>query len=118
MTRDSRSSLYCPRYWVIFCLWQFIMDHELLLLEDPTEGLDAEMIQRLGQHFAECRRTRSLTILATMRAFSPLMETADRVAFMRGGRLEAVARHQDLLTMADAGMKQYLTAPGIPEQSL
>lgn len=95
-----------------------IMDQELLLLEDPTEGLDAEMIQRLGRLFAECRRTRSLTILATMRAFSSLMETADRVAFMRGGRLEAVARHQDLLTMADAGMKQYLTAPGIPEQSL
>jgi phospholipid/cholesterol/gamma-HCH transport system ATP-binding protein len=95
-----------------------IMDQELLLLEDPTEGLDAEMIQRLGQLFAECRRTRSLTILATMRTFSSLMETADRVAFMRGGRLEAVARHQDLLAMADAGMKQYLTAPGVPEQSL
>jgi len=95
-----------------------IMDQELLLLEDPTEGLDAEMIQRLGRLFAECRRTRPLTILATMRAFSSLMETADRVAFMRGGRLEAVARHQDLLTMADAGMKPYLTAPGIPEPSL
>ncbi len=95
-----------------------IMDQELLLLEDPTEGLDAEMIQRLGRLFAECRRTRPLTILATMRAFSSLMETADRVAFMRGGRLEAVARHQDLLAMADAGMKQYLTAPGIPGPSL
>lgn len=95
-----------------------IMDAELLLLEDPTEGLDAEMAQRLGQLFADCRRTRSLTILATMRAFTPLMEAADRVAFMRGGRLEAVARHQDLLTTADAGMRQYLTAAGTSEQSL
>lgn len=95
-----------------------IMDPELLLLEDPTMGLDVEMIQRLGRLLAECRRTRSLTILATMRVFSSLMETADRIAFMRGGRLEAVARRQDLLTTADAGMRQYLAPPGMPEQPL
>ena len=96
----------------------FIMDQELLLLEDPTEGLDAEMVGRLSQLFADYRRSRPLTILATMRAFSPLMESVDRIAFMRGGRIEAIGRHRDLLTMADAGMKLYLGAPVPPEQPI
>lgn len=91
-----------------------ILDQELLLLEDPMEGLDAEMIRRLGQLVADCRRSRPLTILATMRAFSPLMETVDRIAIMRGGRIEAIGPYKDLLTTADSAMKPYLGATAFP----
>lgn len=85
-----------------------ILGQELLLLDDAPEGLDAPMIQHLGQLRARSKETGSLTILATMRAYSPLMGAADRVAFVRDGRLQAVGRHADLLAMGDERMQGYL----------
>jgi len=85
-----------------------ILGQELLLLHDPTEGLDAPMIQRLGQLRTRYRGTKPLTILATMRTYSPLMETADRVAFLRDGTIQAVGRQQEMLAAADADMRGYL----------
>ena len=85
-----------------------ILDQELLLLDEPTDGMDAEMTGNLGRLLAEYRRTRRLTIIATLHAFSPLLDSVDRVAFMRDGRIEALGRHADLLAKAGADMKDYL----------
>lgn len=85
-----------------------ILDQELVLLDEPTDGMDADMIRRLTQFLADRRRSRPLTILATLHAYSPLLESADRVAFVRGGRIEALGSHADLSAKAGADMKDYL----------
>lgn len=85
-----------------------ILDQELLLLDEPTLGLDADMIRQLGQLLKEYRRSRPLTILAAMSAASALLHTADRVGFVRRGRLEALGRQAELLATGDARMQPYL----------
>jgi ABC-type transporter Mla maintaining outer membrane lipid asymmetry ATPase subunit MlaF len=85
-----------------------IMDQELVLLDEPTDGMDADMTRKLGQFLASHRQSRPLTILATLHAFSPLLESADRVAFVRGGRIEAIGSHAELVAKAGPGMKDYL----------
>jgi ABC-type transporter Mla maintaining outer membrane lipid asymmetry ATPase subunit MlaF len=85
-----------------------ILGQELLLLDDPAEGLDAPMVRHLGQLRAKYRETKPPAILATMRTYSPLMEEAERVAFLCDGKIQALGRHQDLLAMADERMQEYL----------
>lgn len=88
-----------------------IMDPDLLLLDGPGEGLDAEMEATLGELLARARRDRALTILVTLHDYSPLLESVDRVAFVRDGRVERMGSYAELLAGADQGMKPYL-APG------
>lgn len=85
-----------------------VLNQELLLLDDPTAGLDADTTCRLGQLLTECRRTRALTVMAISHSFTPLLETVDRVAFVRQGRIEAIGRYRDLVAMPGAGMQGYL----------
>jgi ABC-type sulfate/molybdate transport systems ATPase subunit len=85
-----------------------ILRPDLLLLDDVAAGLDAGMIARLQVYLSGRRRGGALTILATFRAPSPLLELADRVALLRGGRVDAVAPRETVLRDADSGAKLYL----------
>ncbi|MBI4400738.1 MAG: ATP-binding cassette domain-containing protein [Nitrospirae bacterium] len=85
-----------------------VLNQELLLLDDPTAGLDADMTHQLGRLLADHRRTRALTVMVTSHSFTPLLETMDRVAFVRHGRIEAIGRYRDLVAMPGAGMQGYL----------
>jgi ABC-type transporter Mla maintaining outer membrane lipid asymmetry ATPase subunit MlaF len=85
-----------------------IMDPELLLIDEPTAGLDAEMVQRVEQVLLEVRRARPVTMLLTMHAPSPLLQQADRVAFIRGGRIESLGRYADMAGTQDRTMQAYL----------
>lgn len=88
-----------------------VMEPELLLLDGPGEGLDAEMEAVLGGLLVAARRDRVLTILVTLHDYSPLLDSADRVGFVRDGRVERIGAYAELLAGADQGMKAYL-APG------
>jgi ABC-type transporter Mla maintaining outer membrane lipid asymmetry ATPase subunit MlaF len=85
-----------------------IMEPELLLLDDVTGGMDADMTRRLGHVLVACRQTRAVAVLATQRNTSPFFAMADRVAFVREGRIEAVGRPAEMLAIADGSMKEYL----------
>ncbi|WP_447972895.1 ABC transporter ATP-binding protein [Nitrospira sp. Kam-Ns4a] len=85
-----------------------VMEPDLLLLDGPTEGLDATMATTLGRLLAELRRARPVTILATLHGYSPLLEQADRVAFVRAGRVLRAGAYAALLAGADAEMRPYL----------
>ncbi len=84
-----------------------ILDQELLLLDDPVAGLDADMVLRLVQHLAACRDRRPLTIVATLRAPSPFMDLADRIALVRAGRIDAIGPRAALAQLTKAGMEAY-----------
>nr|MBI3611796.1 ATP-binding cassette domain-containing protein [Nitrospirota bacterium] len=84
------------------------LNQELLLLDDPLEGLDALTGKRLGGWLQAQRRSRPLTILATTRRASSLLSMVDRFAFVRNGQVQAQGRYEELLASADESMKDYL----------
>ena len=84
------------------------LDQELLLLDDPLEGLDALTSRRLGEWLRAQRQSRPLTILATTRRASSLLAMVDRFAFVRDGRVQAQGRYEELLASADDVMQDYL----------
>lgn len=86
-----------------------IMNPELLLIDEPAEGLDAEGILRVEQVLMEYRRTHPVTILVTMHTPSSLLQRADRIAFVRGGRIEAMGPYAELARVPDSSIKPYLT---------
>ena len=84
-----------------------VLDQELLLLDDPLGGLDAGMVRRLGEHFANRRQRGPVTVLATMRSYSPFLELADRVAVVRRGQIEAIGPRSVIAQHGGAEMSAY-----------
>jgi ABC-type sulfate/molybdate transport systems ATPase subunit len=64
-----------------------VLQPELLLLDDPVEGLDVDLVDRLGRHLLSLRERQPLSMLATLRAWSPLVEFADRILWIEEGRI-------------------------------
>ena len=85
-----------------------VMNQELLLIDEPMAGLDAEMVQRVDRVLAEYRRTHAVTILASMHNPSALLERADRIAFVRQGRIEAAGSYADMAKTPDVALRAYL----------
>jgi ABC-type transporter Mla maintaining outer membrane lipid asymmetry ATPase subunit MlaF len=50
-----------------------------------------------------------VTVLATLHNPSPLLERADRIAFVRQGRIEAVGPYADMAATPDAAVRVYLS---------
>jgi ABC-type transporter Mla maintaining outer membrane lipid asymmetry ATPase subunit MlaF len=85
-----------------------VREPDLLLLDDIVGGLDAEMVQRVARVLADYRRARGATILATLHSPSPLLAQAERVAFIRHGRIEAVGSLGELVGLSDPILQLYL----------
>lgn len=70
------------------------LDPEVLVLVEPTSAVDAHTEARVAERLVEQRAGRT-TLVTTS---SPLvLDRADRVAFVRAGRVVAVGTHRDLL---------------------
>ena len=89
-----------------------VLGQQVLLLDDPTAGLDAEMTRRLAQYLATCRLAKPLTIVAALRGYSEFLEIADRVAFLQVGRVAALGRPSELLERAELDYRGYLFPNG------
>jgi ABC-type multidrug transport system fused ATPase/permease subunit len=69
-------------------------DPELLVLVEPTSAVDAHTEARVADRLHEQRRGRTTVVTTT----SPLMlDRADEVVFLTGGRVAAVGHHRELL---------------------
>ncbi len=66
-----------------------MLDPDVLLLDDPVAGLDADMVLVLKQYVEARRQQQPLTVLAALRSFSPFIEGADRLVVLQDGRVEA-----------------------------
>jgi ABC-2 type transport system ATP-binding protein len=60
---------------------------ELLLLDEPTEGLDPEGIREFREFVLRLRRERGITVLFNSHLLSEVEVLCDRVAILREGRL-------------------------------
>jgi ABC-type transporter Mla maintaining outer membrane lipid asymmetry ATPase subunit MlaF len=85
-----------------------VLDPELLLLDDPLEGLDAGLVRRLGDWLALQRKRRGLTILATARQPSALQTMVERLAYVQNGSIKVMGGYDEVLAKADADIQAYV----------
>ncbi len=86
----------------------WMLDPEVVLLDDPVGGLDAETILTLKAYVEERRRTQAVTVVAALRSFSPFIEQADRFILVRDGRVEADGPRAALVNTVGPMLKGYL----------
>jgi ABC-2 type transport system ATP-binding protein len=67
----------------------FVNDPELIILDEPTVGLDPDISVRVREQIATIRRTRRTTILLSTHYMREAEQLCDEVVFLRAGRILA-----------------------------
>jgi ABC-2 type transport system ATP-binding protein len=67
----------------------FVNDPELLILDEPTVGLDPDISVRIRDQIAELRRARRMTILLSTHYMREAEQLCDEVVFLRQGQILA-----------------------------
>jgi ATP-binding cassette subfamily B protein/ATP-binding cassette subfamily C protein len=67
----------------------------VLVLDEPTASIDAESEHELFERFRRLAADRSAIVIS--HRFSTIRTMADRIAVLRGGRLEEEGSHRELL---------------------
>jgi ABC-2 type transport system ATP-binding protein len=67
----------------------FVNDPELLILDEPTVGLDHDISARIRDQIAGLRRARRMTILLSTHYMKEAEQLCDEVAFLREGQILA-----------------------------
>jgi ABC-2 type transport system ATP-binding protein len=65
----------------------FLNDPELLLLDEPTTGLDPFIAEKVWEFILEEKKKRNITILLTSHNMKEVERICDRVIFLNGGRI-------------------------------
>jgi ABC-type multidrug transport system fused ATPase/permease subunit len=82
-----------------------LSDAEVLVLVEPTSAVDAHTEARIAERLRAARDGRTTVVVTT----SPLvLDRADRVVLLRGGRVVADGRHRELLR-EDPGYREVVT---------
>jgi urea transport system ATP-binding protein len=83
-----------------------VSDPKVLLLDEPTEGIQPSIIKDIARALNEIRRMRGLSIVVSEQALSFAMEVADRLFVIEGGRLV----HESARADTDVSrIRQYLS---------
>lgn len=85
-----------------------MLDPEVLLLDDPVAGVDAEMLLVLRAYVEARRADHPLTVVVAMRAWSPFIEGADRLVVLRDGRVEADGPRDAVAEVVPAALRRYV----------
>jgi len=64
-----------------------VAEPKVLLLDEPTEGIQPSIIKDIARALNEIRKLRKLTVIVSEQALSFAMEVADRLFVIEGGRL-------------------------------
>jgi len=67
----------------------FVNDPELLILDEPTVGLDPDISVRIREQIAGLRRSRRMTILLSTHYMREAEQLCDEVVFLRSGQILA-----------------------------
>jgi ABC-2 type transport system ATP-binding protein len=90
----------------------FVNDPELLILDEPTVGLDPDISVRIRREIAALRRARSTTILLSTHYMREADELCDDVVFLRQGRILARGDPASLKREILSGDRILLTVEG------
>ena len=75
-----------------------VTNPKVLLLDEPTEGIQPSIIKDIAKALNEIRKLREITIIVSEQVLSFAMDVADRMFVIEGGRLvhETVRAHTDV----------------------
>lgn len=76
-----------------------INEPELLLLDEPTVGLDPDISVKIRRRILELHAVGNRTIVLTTHYMKEAEEMCDRIAFIRGGRILALGTKDELQTL-------------------
>jgi urea transport system ATP-binding protein len=83
-----------------------VTDPKVLLLDEPTEGIQPSIIKDIAKALNEIRKLRDITIVVSEQVLSFALDVADRLFVIEGGRLV----HETARADTDvAHIKQYLS---------
>jgi len=83
-----------------------VTDPKVLLLDEPTEGIQPSIIKDIAKALNEIRKLRKITIVVSEQVLSFALDVADRLFVIEGGRLVHEASRESI----DADrIKQYLS---------
>ncbi len=83
-----------------------VTDPKVLLLDEPTEGIQPSIIKDIAKALNEIRKLREITIVVSEQVLSFAMDVADRLFVIEGGRLV----HETTRADTDANrIKAYLS---------
>jgi urea transport system ATP-binding protein len=83
-----------------------VTEPKVLLLDEPTEGIQPSIIKDIAKALNEIRKLREITIVVSEQVLSFAMDVADRLFVIEGGRLVMETTRAD----TDIGrIKQYLS---------
>lgn len=83
-----------------------VTNPQVLLLDEPTEGIQPSIIKDIAKVLNEIRKMREITIIVSEQVLSFTMEIADRIIVIEKGKFI----HEDKREAVDAEtIKQYLT---------
>jgi urea transport system ATP-binding protein len=83
-----------------------VTDPKVLLLDEPTEGIQPSIIKDIARALNEIRKMRKITIVVSEQILSFAMDVADRLFVIEGGRLVHETSRADT---DEARIKQYLS---------
>jgi urea transport system ATP-binding protein len=83
-----------------------VTNPKVLLLDEPTEGIQPSIIKDIARALNEIRKLRKITIVVSEQVLSFALDVADRLFVIEGGRLV----HESARASIDADrVKQYLS---------
>ena len=83
-----------------------VTNPKVLLLDEPTEGIQPSIIKDIAKALNEIRKLREITIVVSEQVLSFAMDVADRLFVIEGGRLVHETKRADTDV---AHIKQYLS---------
>ncbi len=88
----------------------FMHDPELLILDEPTAGLDP-LLQQIFLDMVREARAAGQTVFMSSHVMSEVQQTADRVGIVREGRMVAVERVEDIRERAVRRVEIHFETP-------
>jgi len=90
----------------------FVNDPELLILDEPTVGLDPDISTRIREQLAALRSARRMTILLSTHYMREAEQLCDEIVFLRGGAILARGEAATLKRQILGGDRIAMTVEG------